>query len=149
MAKKKKTTGNIFSSVLSPSELGIWDEIDTGASKQLDLDIKILTIRERRILERIQKLEAGAFTVTKISEDNTSSGPDLINKISMSSESNIELIRQAEETLTKIQVAKARLIEAKIKLEAIMKEDDKPDISIILNAINGAASQVWEENSDE
>ena len=108
-----------------------------------------MTIRERRLLERIQKLESSAFTVIKIQEDIIAGGKTLLNKKVVTSEANFQLIKEAEETLTRIQTTKARLIEAKMRLEAINKESERPDISQIIDAISGPASEVWNEDVDE
>ncbi len=146
MAKKKKPAAkDVFAGLLSPSELNIWHDIDTSAASQLDTDIRLLTIRERRILERIQKLEAGVFTITKIQEDTTTTGKNTLSRQAVTSEANFQLIKEAEETLTRIQTTKARLIESKMRIESIAKEEERPDISTILGAINGSVSEVWDD----
>lgn len=120
---------SIWHSVLTEDETLFIADLKLDAEIMLNEELKLITVRERRMMERINDLiEAGEFTTvkkTRSSEVGTSGGMDL-NKISQDevAESTLLQIQKIEEALTKVQEKKAKLIELKMKTQEIDEEDN-------------------------
>ncbi|GIO36216.1 hypothetical protein J41TS12_10770 [Paenibacillus antibioticophila] len=140
--KKAVTTGEyetIWMDALEEDEQELVEQIDTDPVQQADEAIKLLTIRERRMLQRIGKLMAGltekqrrvlyelkaikeAMTVhdekTGITKTIPVTRHDLVeSQIEETSYRAIEDIIALEEALTRVQDKKLKAIELKNRLQ--------------------------------
>lgn len=118
----------IWHDLLTEEEEVFLDELKLDAEILLNEEIKLITVRERRMLQRINKLSTRNFTITtktKESETGTSAGFS-INKVKTTetAESTLGQIQKIEDALTKVQEKKAKLIELKIKIQDFDDEDD-------------------------
>lgn len=145
--KKAVTTGEyetIWMDALEVDEQELIDQIDTDPVQQADEAIKLLTIRERRMLQRIGKLMNGltekqrrvlyelkaikeVMTVhdekTGINKTIPVTRNDLVeSQIEETSYRAIEDIRSLEEALTRVQDKKLKAIDLKNKLVEIDEE---------------------------
>ncbi|WP_410770988.1 phage terminase small subunit [Fontibacillus sp. BL9] len=145
--KKAVTTGEyetIWMDALEEDEQELVDQIDTDPVQQADEAIKLLTIRERRMLQRISKLMNGltekqrrvlyelkaikeVMTVhdekTGITKTIPVTRNDLVeSQIEETSYRAIEDIISLEEALTRVQDKKLKAIDLKNKLVAIDEE---------------------------
>ena len=144
-----KSPKNIFSHVLSDAENELWDEMETDVLSQLDYDIKILTIRERRMLERIAKLEQIAFMDVRMDKTTRTSGKRKTEEKTVSAEASLLLIQQIEESLTRVQEKKARLVEAKQKYEKEQMNNDSIDIGQFVAALGVSIEGVWNDAEEQ
>lgn len=132
--KNAVTTGeyeNIFSSVLSENEKNIFETYSIKNKKDVLLEeLKILTIREIRMLDRIKKLQDknSDMYIDAISKTNES------NAITTTThaESVTNAIQKIEEALTRVQESKRRCIESlnKIGIDAEKLEIEKKKLEI-------------------
>ena len=101
----------IFSSVLDEEEQIILVSKNLGTKETVLNELKILTIRERRILERIQTLKEKErdLVITKIQKNNDSSSTEAQN--------TLILIGKHEDALTRIQESKRRYLDLLYKVE--------------------------------
>ena len=90
--------------------------IDVDVMKQLDEEIKLTTIRERRMLERIANLANLDYTVVekKYKKGNTTEGP--VNVKENKEKATLGQIQDIEDALTRVQSRKARLLSIKHKI---------------------------------
>lgn len=145
----------IFASALDPEELAIYMAVDTRVAAQIEEEIRLLTIRELRMMNRIHKLRlAGDMTIVEQTEEEQGAGeddegkPKGKTKRSWKSLGTLGQIQSIEAELTKVQEKKARLIAVKIDAEkGKPPEDEEKDT--YLAALNATAEEVWgaqEEN---
>lgn len=145
-----KGNNHLFSHVLSAEEKKVWVSMGVDVLSQLDYDIRILTIRERRMLERIMKLEEASFMEVRIEDTTGTNGKSAHTQRVVISESNLILIQQIEEALTRVQEKKARLVEAKHRYERDQTNSDEVDVQKFVDVLGVAVGDVWtgEEGSD-
>lgn len=119
----------IWLDTLDDDERVFFHAIDTDVSQQLDEEIRLMTIRERRMMRRIQELKQQ----TQVLEDVTES-----DEMGVTTRHVAALIRiqQIEEALTRVQEKKAKLLELKHKVDG--KGGDGDD------ALAGLVEAIWE-----
>jgi hypothetical protein len=137
--------GNIFREVLTDQENAIWDNLSVDVATQMDYDIKILTIRERRMLERIKKLEECAFMEVRIQDTAGKAGNRKHTQRVVISEASLVMIQQIEAELTRIQEKKARMIEVKHKYEVTLQSSDTADVQPFITALTASIDEVWDD----
>jgi uncharacterized protein YjcR len=139
---------HILYHTLSKNERDEWERMSTDVLEQLDHDIKLITIRERRMMERIAKLEESAFTTVKLEDSSGRVGKNTTEQRVVVSEASLILIQQIEEALTRVQDKKAKLIETKHKYESVQSNNNELDIRKLVDAIGGSVSSVWKDEED-
>lgn len=128
--KNAVTTGeyeNIYKDVLDEDELDLYENYQVDDVEQLLMEeYKILTIREKRMLKRIKKLnEQKDMTIDFIRKKNSKSETETITE----AEPTINLIQRIEEGLTRVQEAKRKCI------ESLNKINDGEDKTVNLNVV--------------
>ncbi len=128
--KNAVTTGeyeNIYKDVLDEDELDLYENYQVDDVEQLLMEeYKILTIREKRMLKRIKKLnEQKDMTIDFIRKKNSKSETETITE----AEPTINLIQRIEEGLTRVQEAKRKCI------ESLNKINDGEDKTLNLNVV--------------
>ena len=153
--KRAVTTGeheNIFFGVLSEEEQNIFDNYKIENKKEALLDeLRILTIREMRMLKRIKELQDKNkdMTINNISKtnyQNVSWNKDNAITTITHAENTTMAIQRIEEALTRIQESKRRYIESlskigldkeKLKIEKEKLEIEKKRLEIELQSMDG------------
>lgn len=102
---------------LDDQEQEMFHAMAIDALKQLEDDIKLVNIRIRRMLQRIKRLNGiEMVTATETtSEGMTENGP--IQSSITTEENTLSHIQNIEESLTRVQKEKAKLIELKHKIQ--------------------------------
>lgn len=122
--KRALTTGEyetIYDDLLTEEERDILNNFELDDKKEQILsELKILTIRERRMLAKIKKLQDGKeMNIVRMTK-STSNGVAFKNDGTLTTteaESTINTIQKLEEALTRIQEAKRRYIDSYHKIE--------------------------------
>lgn len=128
--KNAVTTGQhetIYAAGLTGEELGLYGELDVSPKAQVEEEIRLLSIRERRMLLRIQDLVMGGELGT--TETGYAVGWNVKGKVDMATtkaEANLERIQRIEEALTKVQQRKAQFVALLVKIEAETPPEDDP-----------------------
>lgn len=133
--KRALTTGEyetIYDDLLTEEERDILNNFELEDKKEQILsELKILTIRERRMLAKIKKLQDGKeMNIVKITKSK-SNGIAFRNDGTLTTteaESTINTIQKLEEALTRIQEAKRRYIDSYHKIET---DDRKLELDLI------------------
>ncbi|MFR8144759.1 MAG: hypothetical protein ACLU84_06760 [Clostridia bacterium] len=112
--KNAVTTGeyeNIFSSVLDDDENTIMQGSSKGTRATLLEELKILTIREKRMLSRIKTLKDKNrdLTITKMQKNQDNNFTE--------AQSTLLLISKIEDGLTRVQESKRRMLDLLYKIE--------------------------------
>lgn len=124
--KNAVTTGefeSIYKDVLDDEELEFFNNYSVeNKVKELENELKLLNIRERRMLKRIADLKnAGKdLTISSITRNKSSTteyGGIESESSSTYAESTVEKIQRIEEALTRVQEARRRCIESLHKFE--------------------------------
>lgn len=120
----------IWIDTLEDEEKDLLNKITLDKIKQIDNEIKLTEIRERRMLKRIQKLKDSELMTTKaVAGVDRDAETKLMEK-----EETLSKIQAIEEALTRVQNNKIKLIETKHKLEldaGIVEEERKARIEKI------------------
>lgn len=151
----------IFFDTLEEDEKKLINNLPADKETLLLQEIKLLTVRERRMLERISELKELNFTITKRrKETEKEKYTDLEEH-----QATLGQVQSIEDALTRVQARKQRAIDslhkfgyddAHLDLEvmkvelAIMKQDspeeDTPDDGF-LDALNASTAQIWGEDN--
>lgn len=124
--KNAVTTGeyeSIYKDVLDDEELELFNNYSIKDKiEELMNELKLLTIREKRMLKRIADLkntgkDLTINSITRNKNSTTEYGGMASESSSTYAESTVEKIQRIEEALTRIQEAKRRCIESMHKLE--------------------------------
>ena len=139
--KNAVTTGeyeNIYKDVLEPEELELYKKIKTDDREQLLIEeYKILTIREQRMLKRIQDLKQRGKDMT-INYIRNKKGKE--NETITDAEPTLNLIQRIEDGLTRVQEAKRKCIDSLTRLNN-KDEDNTLNVNVtttssLLESIN-------------
>lgn len=109
----------IWMDTLTEDEQALCDVIDTDPLTQIDENIRLLTIRERRMLANIKALKDKkdlAETEEVYREDRNADGELRLKEMTRYRKLLIDKIILAEEALTRVQEKKLRAIETKYKM---------------------------------
>ena len=155
----KITTGeleviNPFNNTLTDEELEVWNNLVGTKLEHVDQEIKLVTIREKRMMERLQRLmrmeESGDGL--EVAEDEmeeeeseeekdsteggeTKAGKKIKRKVKKRSVA-VQIIA-VEEALTRVQAQKSKLIELHDKLED-QKSNDKNEVMDMIRNIRAS-----------
>lgn len=138
----------IWLDILPEEEQELYHLIITDKIIQLNQEIKLLDIRERRMLQRIEKLKQQDFTVV---EQTTESGIEKGDDTDLFTEkkaATLGQIQAIEEALTKVQARKERLLDLKHKFEQ-SQGPEKPDVGAYIDALRGAAKEAWQDEKGD
>lgn len=131
--KNAVTTGeyeSIYKDVLDDEEIELFNGYSVkNKVKELENELKLLIIRERRMLKRIADINSTGkdLTINSITRNKSSTteyGGNISESSSTYAESTIEKVQRIEEALTKIQEAKRRCIDSLHKIEIENKKHD-------------------------
>lgn len=154
------TTGeyqSIWIDQLDDDEVELLGSISTDALVQTEEEIRLITIRERRMLQRIEMLRRQPMTIVEESVDEVHGPPadkgdgeetdetGLVvkkRKRSFKRLGTLGQIQAIEEALTRVQARKAELLELAHKLRTA-KTPDNIDIQTYLDALKATAGDVW------
>lgn len=121
---------SIYKDVLDDEEIELFNEYSViNKAKELENELKLLIIRERRMLKRIADLNSTGrdLTINSITRNKSSTteyGGSVSESSSTYAESTIEKVQRIEEALTRIQEAKRRCIDSLHKIEIENKKHD-------------------------
>ena len=122
----------IYDDLLTDEEKALLKQIELDDKKyQIILEIKILSIRERRILKKIQDLQNGKeMSIVRMSKSssNNVSYRDNGTLTTTEAESTLNIVQRLEEALTRVQEAKRRYIDSYHKIET---DDRKLELDLI------------------
>lgn len=139
----------VFHDCLDEDEKCLWDGIDVDGLSQINDEIKLWTMRERRMLQRIQVLKQSDFTIVEKTYE-TSTGEDGVQhgKQSEKHAATLGQIQAIESDLTSVQAKKARAIQ--IREEIISRAGgDHPDVSGFSEAWSGVSDdELWEDHEN-
>lgn len=138
----------IWLDALPEEEQQIYYEVVTDKVAQLDQEVRLLDIRERRMLQRIEKLKQADFTIVEqIDADGMEKGKQT-NLYTKKRAATLGQIQAIEEALTKVQARKERLLDLKHKFEQ-SQGPEKPDVSAYIDALRGAAKEAWQDEKGD
>lgn len=141
--KNAVTTGeyeNIFSSVLDDDENTIMQGSSKGTRATLLEELKILTIREKRMLSRIKTLKDKNrdLTITKMQKNQDSNSTEAQN--------TLLLISRIEDGLTRVQESKRRMLDLLYKIEcddgAIVETPNETELKKNTNILDSISRQL-------
>lgn len=128
---------SIYQDVLEDDEIKLYKTLAVDDKEQLLInDYKILTIREKRMLMRIQRLKQQGkdMTIDFIRKKNTRTGKITEETETITeAEPTINMIQRIEDGLTRVQEAKRKTLESLAKLNN--NEDDK---TLNVNLLGGS-----------
>jgi len=122
MALKTGEYETIWHDVLESDEVKFLERLKLDVESQLDEELKLITVRERRMMQRIQNLKDETFITTERSEESEEGfgkgGAIDVTKKSRKRELALKMIQSIEESLTRVQDKKAKLLDLKLKVQA-------------------------------
>jgi|SRR5690606_703884 len=138
----------IWFDVLEDDEKLFVQELKLDAESQLNEELKLVTVRERRMMQRIKELAGEDFTITQQTLESESgfgkSGAIDLTKTSEVSEATLGQIQRIEEALTRVQEKKAKLIDLKLKVQQ-MNEGDDGAIDDLVRVLQASRNRVNKE----
>lgn len=143
----------IYDDLLTDEEKKLIKQFELEDKKEHILsELKILTIRERRILTKIKKLEDGKemniVRMSKVSSNNVRY-KDNGTSTTTEAESTINIIQRLEEALTRVQEAKRRYIDSYHKIEADNRKLELDLIRLEMEAAREDSSNAAEDIKDD
>lgn len=156
----------IYDDLLTDEEKEIMNRIDIEDKKKQTLsEIKILSVRARRILHKIEELKSGKeMSIVRMSKNSLNNG----TSTNTEAESTINIIQRFEEALTRVQEAKRRYLDSyhrmetddrrfeldliRLEMEAAKEDstntEDLKDDSFI-KALNDSTEGVWDDYRED
>lgn len=137
---------SIWEDMLGDDERSLLRAVNTEEMAQVDQEIRLLELRERRMLKRIKELQDGQDMVASAIQKSNMSNKQVGKHqgTTIETEPAVNRILRIEESLTRIQDKKLKLIEQRRKLKEIAGET-MPDTSEYLRALEKAADGVWDD----
>nr|PZN74265.1 MAG: hypothetical protein DIU55_00805 [Bacillota bacterium] len=135
--------------MLDDDERELFLSLDTSKLAQIDHEIRLITIRERRMLQRIEKLRREAdelgMTVVEISHEKGEGPKGPVDLVTAKRAGVLGQIQAIEKALTRVQDKKARLLELKHKIEAGDGQPQTGDLEAFKAALAGAVADAWDD----
>lgn len=130
--KNAVTTGefeNIFFDTLEKDELNLIKSIELEKRKLLEQEIQLLTVRERRMLKRIDDLKKSKEVVID-TETHGTQGDSEVSLVNY--ESKLNKIQNIEEALTRVQDKKQKAIDTlhKFEMDELKANIDKEKLEL-------------------
>ena len=130
--KNAVTTGefeNIFFDTLEKDELNLIKSIELEKRKLLEQEIQLLTVRERRMLKRIDDLKKSKEVVMD-TETHGTQGDSEVSLVNY--ESTLNKIQNIEEALTRVQDKKQKAIDTlhKFEMDELKANIDKEKLEL-------------------
>ena len=130
--KNAVTTGefeNIFFDTLEKDELNLIKSIELEKRKLLEQEIQLLTVRERRMLKRIEDLKHSQEVVID-TETHGTQGDSEVSLVNY--ESKLNKIQNIEEALTRVQDKKQKAIDTlhKFEMDELKANIDKEKLEL-------------------
>ena len=140
-------TESVWKEVLSEEEMEMFLGINENERLNALEELGILTIRERRMLKRIQDLLEHDFTVTEIEQETgiTEKGP--VNKKKVKKQAVLGQVQAIEEALTRVQTAKLNVIKTLHEIQVNL--GGSVDVNVYVNALNAQAEEVWGDGKEQ
>lgn len=122
---------------LTPEEQEIWGNISVTSETQLEHDLRIITIRERRMLNRMNELlEEGKMSIVEDTDEKKQGIDGLETKKVKKSVANLERMTALEDALTRVGKQKINIMEA---LEKVRNGGiDKKSVSLTVGGKKGS-----------
>jgi uncharacterized protein YjcR len=118
----------IWADSLYDNELEWLELVKLDVESQLNEEIRLMTIRERRMMHRIEELNQEDFTETEIVSETEQgfgkAGAIDVTRNSVKQVSTLDQINKIEEALTRVQEKKAKLLDLKWKIQQTTDGDD-------------------------
>jgi len=145
--KNAVTTGEhetIYTSTLDEAERSLYEGLDTDQLVRLDHEIRLIAIRERRMLERIAELKDEAFTIVekKSKQGRGPEGPVDIDEKKL--RATLGQIQDIEKALTRVQKEHRKMLWKKYK----MLKDRPADNSEKLDELLGRMASMRDDAGD-
>lgn len=141
---------SILMSLFTDEEVDMWDNSKNDIMENLDVTLKIMTIRETRMLRRIQVLtDAGDFTMTEVTREKGDTDKGYRDITTKKKTGTLSQIQAIESELTKLQEKKARLLELKHKIENASGKGDVPNFDKYYAALEKTAAEVWGDEDEK
>lgn len=120
--RKKKDTGfkqereedydTISFNTLTPEEQKLWNNVSVDSETQLKHDLKLITIREKRMLDRMNQLiDEGRMSIVEESDEIKDTEDGIETKNVRKSTANMERIQSIEESLIRLGKQKLNIME--------------------------------------
>jgi hypothetical protein len=139
----EKRTGPIpLDRLTEEEEKNLHRRIDPSPKAQVEEEIRLLTIRERRMLAWIEDLLRCPDAMVAV-ESTTQTGRRTrseVDVVTVRSESALERVRRLEETLTRVQQRKAQDIEILRSIQAAIGDEDREYLAA-LAAVRGSTGE--------
>ena len=137
----------ILYDMLTDEEKLVWDNVDLDRVEQLKHDLRVLTIRELRMMKRIKKLEEQQTEMLVESREvgHTDKGEVDVTKYDHKDNRIIKL----EEALTRVEAQRVRVIEALTKIyDKAKEEQDMGHLDDLMKVIQESNRLLEEANKD-
>lgn len=138
----------IWFDTLTPIEKNLYNHIDTTIVAQLVEELKLTTIRERRMMERIESLRGADFTVVEQEHEKGIKDDKVTSTRKETSLAVLGQVQEIEDALTRVQDKKAKLLELKHKVESGEGAGDA-DVSKYVAALGATVKRVWDVKANE
>ena len=147
--KNAVTTGeyeSIYSDALTGEERSFFLKVDTAIEAQLEEQIRLSSIRMRRMMMRIKHLKGYEFTVTEHKKKSGTGPKGPLDIDEEKREATLSQIQRIEDALNRVVKRHTQLLKLKHRIEESKPPTDDADVSGYLEAINNAAEAIeWEE----
>jgi len=154
--KNAVTTGEheaIFYDTLDEEERELWHAVDADQLAQLDEQIRLINIRERRMMQRIRRIKREELTLVEetVDEGTAPTGGAAVS-IEATQERRrhpIERIQKIEKALTRVQAEHRKLIREKYRILKEQPADHSDKLDQLLSRMNSMRENVDSYESPE
>lgn len=115
---------------------------------QLEEDLRMITVRERRMLLRLKELKP-EDDYTSVTINNMKSQYTADGEVTVKQESNQDLINRIEDALTRVNAQKLKVREQLIRLEQLEKEGNLTEESIEVIITRNPVKTINIEDTDD
>lgn len=135
----------IWFDLITEEEEQFLETLKLDAETSLNEELKLITIRERRMMQRINALTEQAFIVVSKTKEHEKGDilQGSIDKVKTTeyAESTLTQIQKIEEALTKVQEKKAKLIDLKLKVQEV-EEGDQGALETLVKVLRSSKKRI-------
>jgi uncharacterized protein YjcR len=131
----------IWLDVLPDDERELYYQVNVDKLAQVNEEIRLLSIRERRMLKRIEDLRKQTHTTVEIEQKRGIEKGKRTDLTTEKYQAVLGQIQAIEEALTRVQAQKARMIEIKHRLETELAGQEGSSLDELARAIEESARE--------
>ena len=147
-AEKTGQFSSIVFDALEDDEKILINQVDLDVARQIDNEIALLEVRERRILKRLNAINNNPVII-EYQKKHGIDGDKMVEMMTENFKSTINFVQSVENALTQVQDKKTKLLELKFKISEGIDNEETFDAKAYVENLDKSLDKIWDDNKGD